>query len=141
MSWSSLPLVATYVRDKMPAGEALDKALADCYQDWLTIEGSRIRGPNDTLVDYSSVAYVSTGPPFMLPDKASGSGGKDRSRSPRGGKGGKGGQGQRTYRIGNQRLQLDNGQRLCGKFNGPNSCKHGQKTFESSNRKPRCTKA
>ena len=49
-------LMANYVRDHMPAGEALGQALRDAAQDWAIVKSSELQGEHDSIIDASMIA-------------------------------------------------------------------------------------
>ena len=111
-------------RDKMPAGEALEKALELTFHEWTRVKGNDVVSVHEPLSDMPCISNDGSVMNWIGGDGPR----RRRSRSParRGGggssgSGGKGGGQGKRYEIGSCRLHFD-GRKLCGAYNGRKGC-------------------
>ena len=127
-------LMASYIRQKWPAQEALKQALAETNTDWTVVKNREVVGVHESMVAMDlgmqvqhrsgSAAASSAGAGAIAPwsrhrdDKGKGKGkGKD---------GKKGGSKQVISKIGQQASQSAKHGKFCGKFNSKAGCKSNE---------------
>ena len=140
-------LMANYVREKHPAGEALKAALRDSAGDWSIVKAGELQGEHDSVVENMVSAEPMAVYHPTWTDHSGGQGGggasygglkqggfSDRSERKRGkkgkqegkGKGKKGGgkEGGKGGKVqGEIATKTRAGEKLCGAFNGKRGCK------------------
>ena len=135
-------LMANLVRDKLPAGEALKKALADSHQDWSVVRGEDVQGVNEGVAlanlnaDNAShswesqdrrvpwlreVGFASRNAASTAKGRDKGRGrGRDRGGGKGGGKSGKSGKSDKgkkgTSKIGRFASVTKNQLKICGAY-------------------------
>ena len=142
-------LMANYIRDKYPAGEALKHALRDSAGDWSIVMAGELQGEHDSVVEATGTSEPMAVYHPTWTDHSGGQGGggtsyggvkpggfADRSTGKKKGKGkakqegkggGKKGGGKEGSKGGKTRGQIASrtrsGEKLCGAFNGKRGCK------------------
>jgi len=129
-------VMSSHIRERWPAGEALEKALKDTAQDWAVVRGGEVRGPHESLADGDpALGAIRQGSgvsdrPWMNESRVR----KDFLKNSKGGKGkggkfGKGskGGGSEKSKVGQQASCTLAGKKICGAFNGKKGCKANDK--------------
>ena len=138
-------LMANYVIDRMPAGEALRAALKECASDWTIVKQGEIQGQHESMVDgaWSAVpmgaswldqvgmsdAWENSGgggsgsnqnkkKPTFAERNGKGQGGKSAKKAKGKGKSERG----RSCKVGSIASISRSGEKLCGAFNSRKGC-------------------
>jgi hypothetical protein len=129
-------IMAGFVRERWPAGEALRKALIDTASDWSYVRSSEVISTHQARMGLDTGLHFQNTTPFQK-----GKGGKatgistrvPRSRKGGNGKGGNGsakGGGKAKFNSGAAKVastQPGSGKKICGAFNSKKGCRSGQK--------------
>jgi hypothetical protein len=111
-------MMAGHVRERWPAGEALEKALVDTASDWSTIKGQQVLGVHNAVAELGDLRHTGGSSKGGGKRQRSRSRGRDQDRPAKGDR--KGGD---QRKVGNVANMTKDKKRLCGAFNSKKGCK------------------